>query len=288
MVQTQLPDPAKVLVVTGRDTGLLAHAVVEVEVALLHRPAHIQRDQQPQLMLAGPVALFVQQRHLRQDRRAHRQQGLVGGHRRHRQQRDAGGPDHVVGGATLEENIGGVLLHQLLDALLRLTVCPLLDGLHGHLLPGHLAAVDQHPADADVTVTVLAAVTQILQPVVIAIVNKARALHVHQEVVDKRLAVAQLQPAVGQRPLVDLGPGRTTAAAVGHGVDGVLVFRIRAVAHLQHRRVVTGEQHVAHPIRAPQLGQADAVAGNVGGIAAVRHPAGELVIEFAIAAGHLA
>ncbi|MND50052.1 hypothetical protein D3C80_410100 [compost metagenome] len=173
MVQAQLPDPAKVLVVTRGHTGLLPHAVVEIQVSSLHRAAHIQCDQEPQLVFAGPVAGFVQQRHLRQDGRAHRQQGLVGRHRRQRQQRNASGANHVIGGATLEEDIRRVLLYQLLDALLRLAVGPLLDGLHGHLLLGHLSPVDQHPADTHVAVAVLAAVTQVLQPVVIPVVHEA-------------------------------------------------------------------------------------------------------------------
>ena len=135
---------------------------------------------------------------------------------------------------------------------------------------------------------VLAAVAQILQPIVIPVVDKARALHIHQEVVDKGFAVTQLQPAVGQGPLMDLGPGRTTTATFWHGIDGVFVLGIRAVAHLQHRRVVTGKEHVTHAIGTAQLGQADTVTGNIGRIATARYPAGELMIEFAITAGHLA
>ncbi|MNX51401.1 hypothetical protein D3C86_820580 [compost metagenome] len=172
-MQAQLPDPAKVLVVTGGHTGLLPHAVIEIEVTLLHGAAHIQRDQQAQLVFAGPVAGFVEQGHFREDRCPHGQQRLVGGHRRHGQQRNAGGAHHVVGGATLEEDVGGVLLHQLLDVRLRLAVRPLLDGLHGHLLLGHLAPVDQHPTYADIAVAVLAAVAEVLQPVVIPVVHEA-------------------------------------------------------------------------------------------------------------------
>ena len=52
MVQTQLPDPAKVLIMTRRDTGLLTHAVVEIEVALLHRAPTSSAIKQPQLVLA--------------------------------------------------------------------------------------------------------------------------------------------------------------------------------------------------------------------------------------------
>ena len=258
---------------TGRDTGFLPHTVVEIEVPLLHRAPHIQRNQQAQLVLAGPVALFVQQRHFREDGGAHGQQSLVGSHRRHGQERNAGGPHHVVGGTALEEDIGGVLLHQLLHALFRLTIGPLLDGLHGHLLLGHFATVDEHPANADIAVAVLAAVAEVLQPVVIAVVNKAGTLHVHQEVVDEGFAVAQLQPPVGQRPPVDLGPARAATAAVGHGIDGILVLGVRAMAHLQHRRVVAGEEHVAHAVGTAKLRQADAVLGDMGGIAPIGDPA---------------
>ncbi|MND77577.1 hypothetical protein D3C80_692610 [compost metagenome] len=60
------------------------------------------------------------------------------------------------------------------------------------------------------------------------------------------------------------------------------------MAHLQHRRVVAGKEHVAHAIGAAELGQADAVLGDMGRITAIGHPAGELAIELAVATGHLA
>ena len=104
-----------------------------------------------------------------------------------------------------EEYVGGVLPHDVLGPL-GIGLQPLLERAHRHLVGGEQAFLDQIAADRAVGVPVLAVVVD-ADDAPVRQLDAARPLHLQEEQLDRIGQIDELEIAVLQRALLDLGAG---------------------------------------------------------------------------------